>query len=301
LELAGNSAYIRVVKVQPPWYLTMSRAIRTFMTGRLYPPDPLTPTERDEYEEDLIAVSDRELELLGDIEGLDILYAGGASPLWLEGLSLRVGKGGSVTALDSDGEKIERARQLLEDADLEAPIRLVAGDVFDPPFAPATFDLAYSAGLFHELDVSRGTAGEALASLVALVRPGGRLATSDFVSTVPAALLEDEDLDRELAKALSDAELYGIGAPECLVALHEALLENVAWAVSPPNPIRHLDKLILAGQEPDGLQHLPAATAEKLRERRAALLQRVRREGYTRPATLYVEGFRVKEADQLTS
>ena len=261
----------------------------------------MTPTERDEYEENLIAVSDRELDLLGEIEDLDVLYAGGASPLWLEGLSLRVGKGGSVTALDSDGEKIERARQLLEDADLEAPVRLVAGDVFDPPFAPATFDLAYSAGLFHELDVSEGTAGEALASLVALVRPGGRLATSDFVDTVPAAQLEDEDLDRELAKSLSGSELYGIGVPERLVAIHETLLENVSWAVSPPNPIRHLDKLILAGQEPDGLRHLPTATAENLRARRAALLQRVGREGYARPATLYVEGYRAKEADRLTS
>ncbi|MDP9456229.1 MAG: class I SAM-dependent methyltransferase [Actinomycetota bacterium] len=260
------------------------------MRGRLYPEDPLSPTERDEHDEDLIAVSDRELDLLGDIEGLDVLYAGGASLLWLEGLSLRAGKAGTVTALDSDGEKVERAEHLLEDADLEAPVRLVAGDVFDPPFAPHAFDLVYSAGLFHELDVSKGTPAEALAALVAPIRPAGRLATSDFVSTMPSVQLEDEALDRELAKALSGSELYGIGTPERLVALHEALLENVVWAVSPPHAIRYLDKLVLAGQEPDGLQHLPPATAENLRERRAALLQRVLSEGYTRPATLYVEG-----------
>jgi hypothetical protein len=30
-----------------------------------------------------------------------------------------------------------------------------------------------------------------------------------------------------------------------------------------------------------------------LRERRKAFLERVRREGYTRPATLYVEGLKV--------
>ena len=256
----------------------------------------MTPAERDEYEEDLIAVSDRELDLLGDIEGLNVLYAGGASLLWLEGLSLRVGEGGTVTAFDSDEEKIERARQLLEDADLEAPVRLVAGDVSDPPLAPHAFDLAYSAGLFHELDVSRGTAPEALASLASLVRPGGRLATSDFVGTVSAAQLEDEVLQAGLARALSGAEPYGIGPPERLVALHEKLLRDVRWRVSLPHAIRHLDRLVLAEDEPDGLQRLPPETRRKLREKREALHERIRREGYTRPATLYVEGIRGRGA-----
>ena len=256
----------------------------------------MTPAERDEYEEDLIAVSDRELDLLGDIEGLNVLYAGGASLLWLEGLSLRVGEGGTVTAFDSDEEKIERAQQLLEDAGLEAPVRLVAGDVFGPPLTHNAFDLAYSAGLFHELDGSKGTAPEALASLASLVRPGGRLATSDFVETVPAAQLEDEALQAGLARALSGAEPYGIGPPERLVALHEKLLRDVRWRVSPPHAIRHLGRLVLAEDEPDGLQRLPPETRRKLLKRREALHERIRREGYTRPATLYVEGIRGRGA-----
>ena len=262
------------------------------MHGELFSRDPLSPTERDEHDEDLIAVSDRELDLLGDIEGLDVLYAGGASLLWLEGLSMRVGKGGTVTALDSDGEKIERADQLLEDADLEAPVRLVAGDVFAPPFAPHTFDLVYSAGLFHELDVSKGTAPEALAALASLVRPGGRLATSDFVDSAPAAQLEDEELQAESARTLLGVEAYGIGSPERLVALHEQLLENVRWHISAPHPIRHLDKLVLG--EADVSEHLPPKTRRELREKRETLHERIRREGYTRPVTLYVEGFRGK-------
>ena len=260
------------------------------MPDRLYPPDPLTAAERDEYEEDLIDVSDRELDLLDDITGLDVLYAGGASLLWLEGLSLRAGPEGTVTALDSDREKIEGARQLLEEADLEAPVRLVSGDVFEPPFAPQTFDLVYSAGLLHELDVSKRTAPEALAALVTLVRPGGRLATSDFVDGVPAVQLEDEALDRDLATRLSGSSLYGIGPPERLISLHERLLKDVSWRISPPRPIRHLDRLLLAGYEPDNLRSLPEATARDLRERRAVLLERVRLEGYTRPATLYLTG-----------
>lgn len=265
------------------------------MSGATYPEDLLTPAERDEYEEDLIAVSDRELDELGYIEGQDVLYAGGASLLWLEGLSQRVGERGTVTALDSDGEKIERAGQILEDADLEAPVHLVTGDVFDPPFSPRTFDLVYSAGLFHELDVSEGPASKALAALASLVRPGARLATSDFVNSIPAAQLEDEELQAELAQAFSKAESYGIGPPERLVTLHEQRLENVRWRVSPPQPIRHLHKLVLAEALPAELEFLSPETREELRGRREALHKLIRREGYTRPATLYVEGFRNKE------
>ena len=255
-----------------------------------YPEEPLTPAKRDEYEEDLIAVSDRELDLLGDIEGLDVLYAGGASLLWLEGLSLRAGSRGTVTALDSDGEKIEKAADLLEDADLKAHVRLFQGDVFDPPSVAHTFDLVYSAGLFHELDVSKGTAPEALAALASLARPGGRLATSDFVDVVPAAQLDDEGLQAESARAISGAVSYGIGPPERLVALHEQLLEDVRWRVSPPHPIRHLGKLVLAEEQPDEPGRRPPETRRKLRDGREALHERIRREGYTRPATLYVEG-----------
>jgi SAM-dependent methyltransferase len=260
------------------------------MPGRLYRGDPLTPRERAELEEDLISLCDRELDLLGDIKGLDVLYAGGSSVLWIEGLSQRIGEGGSLTTLDTDAARLEEASELLGEAGLASPVRLFAGDVFKPPFGPRTFDLVYSAGLFHELDVRERTAEDALAALVAVTRPGGRVSTSDFVATEPAIQLEDEEIEAELAREVSGTELYGIGAPERLVALHERLLSAVRWRVSPPYVLRHLDRLILAEREPDGLSQLPDGAQERLRRRREALLHRVRREGYTRPATLYVEG-----------
>lgn len=261
------------------------------MPERLYREDPLTPREREEFEEDLIAFCDRELDLLGDIRRLDVLYAGGSSLLWLEGLSQRIGAGGSLTALDADGERIEGSRAALADANLGAPVRLVVGDVFQPPFETGTFDLVYSAGLFHELDVRGRTDGDALGALVPAVRSGGRVATSDFVNVVPAVQIEDEELRSALAWETSGAELYGIGHPERLVELHETLLEGVRWQVSPPMTIRHLDRLVLA--EPDPLekhQGLPVEVMLRLRGRRRALIERVRREGYTRPAGVYVEG-----------
>ena len=261
------------------------------MPPRLYKGDPLSPDEREAFEVDLISFCDRELDLLDDVRGLDILYAGGVSLLWIEGLSQRVGPDGSVTALDTDSERVEASRELLREADLAAPVGIFAGNVFDPPFATGTFDLAYSAGLFHELDVSEKPARDAIASIASVVRTGGRVATSDFVDFVPAVQLEDEKLQRELARETLGAELYGIGLLERLVTLHEALLTDVRWRLSPPHPIQHLDKIVLAEEEPEELRALLSkGTRRRLRERRGALRECIKREGYTRLATLYVTG-----------
>jgi ubiquinone/menaquinone biosynthesis C-methylase UbiE len=260
------------------------------MAQGLYKEDPLTPEEREELEDDLIAFCDRELDLIGDISGLDVLYAGGSSPLWIEGLSQRVGAGGSVTAIDLDVERVEETQDSLGEAELAAPVHLLAGDVFEMPFGPDAFDLVYSSGLFHELDVKEKEAKEALAALRVVARPGGRVATSDFVDSEPAVQLEDERLQGELKHEMYARNLYGVGPPERLVGLHEELLTNVRWLVSAPQAIRHLGKLVLDEDEPAELTSLPPATARRLRERRDALRGQILDEGYTRPATLYVEG-----------
>src|SRR5215204_446235 len=274
----------------PPWYFTRSLATITFMTQGLYKGDPLTPEEREELEDDLIVFCDRELDLLRDISGLDVLYAGGSSLLWIEGLSQRVGESGSVTAIDIDVERVDEAQASLGEAELAAPVHLLAGDVFGMPFDPRTFDLVYSSGLFHELDVKERGAEDALAGLHIVARRGGKVATSDFVGSEPAVQLEEERLDVELRREAYARNLYGIGPPERLVALHEKLLTDVRWLVSPPRRIRHLGKLVLAENEPAELSSLPLATAKRLRERRDTMRGRIRGEGYTRPATLYVEG-----------
>jgi SAM-dependent methyltransferase len=267
----------------------MCLRVGNLMPEKLYKGDPLKPEEREEFEVDLIAFCERELDLLGEIQGLDLLYAGGSSLLWLEGLSQRIGERGNLTALDLDVVHAAESRELLEGADLASPVRLVTGDVFEPPFGPPGFDLVYSAGLFHELDVHERAAEDALSALRSVTRPGGRIATSDFVDSVPAVQLEDEELQRELAGETSGSELYGIGSPERFVALHERVLADVRWCVSSPQNVRHLDRLILAEEEPTNLLLLPTDVRQRLRRRREAFLERVRREGYTRLATMYVE------------
>jgi SAM-dependent methyltransferase len=260
------------------------------MTQRLYKGDPLWPEEREELEDDLIAFCDRELDLLGDIRGLDVLYAGGSSPLWIEGLSQRIGHGGSLTAIDMDAGRVDETQSSLEEAEFVAPVHLLAADLFGTPFASGTFDLVYSSGLFHELDVKERRAEDALATFCCVARPGARIATSDFVDSEKAVQLEDERLEAELRREAYAIEPYGIGPPERLVGLHEELLMDVRWRVSPPKSIRHLGKLVLAEDGPTELSSLPPATARRLREGRDALRGRILSEGYTRPATLYVEG-----------
>lgn len=252
--------------------------------------DPLTPEEREEFEEDLVSVCEDQLDLLGDIEGLDVLYAGGHSLLWVEGLSRRIGEGGSLTALDLNEEGIENTRGQLSEADLRSPVNLVTGDVLESPFENETFDLVYSAGFFHELEVSEEPAEEAFNSLKRVVRPGGRIATADFVDSVPAVQIEEERFGSELRDELFGRGLYGIGPVERLVALHEGCLKDVSRRVLTPAPARHFEKIVLAEEEPGLLSLLPDERIEFWIRRWAALRERARVEGYTRPAMVYLEG-----------
>ena len=252
--------------------------------------DPLTRREREEFENDLTAFCDRELDHLGDIRSLDVLYAGGSSPLWIEGLSQRIGENGTLISVDMNAERIDKAQGTLAEAGLVAPVRFHAGDIFAMPFGAGTFDLVYSSGRLHELDVKERSAGDALAAFRRVARPGGRVATGDFVDSAPALQLEDEELEAELRREVHGSEVYGIGPPARLVVLHEELFTRVRWRISPPQDIRHLGKLVLNEDDPPGLPSLPPATARRLRQRREALRGRISSEGYTRPATLYVEG-----------
>jgi SAM-dependent methyltransferase len=246
--------------------------------------------EREEFEEDLVVFCDRALDLLGDINGLRVLYAGGVAPLWLESLAERIGPDGSLAALEADAEKAEKSRRWLLEEELPCSVSVVTGSVFSPPFASGSFDLVYSAGLLHELDVGSEPVEKAVKTLAATLRPGGRLVTEDFVDTEPAVQLEDEALEAQLRRRLAGEAPYGIGSPGRLISLHGRELEGVRWRVLPPFALRHLARIFLSEEEPEGMD-------ESLRERWMTLRGRVGREGYTRPATLYVEGRKPMSVD----
>lgn len=254
--------------------------------------DPLTSEERNEHESDLIAFCDRELGLLGDIRGRNVLYAGGTSPLWIEGLAERIGGSGSLTVLDKDEDGLSRAEAAFAPDDLPLCPRFVAGDVFDLPFERGTFDLVYSSGLIHELDVSEKSAKEALSAMASVLRFGGRLATSDFVDDVGAVQIEDEAIEAEVEWRVSGAKRCGIGSSERLVEILEDGFVLRGHSLHPPFPIRHFDKIFLAEPEPVVFETLDPHEAEHLRHRRGHLRERARADGYTRPATLFFEAMR---------
>lgn len=252
--------------------------------------DPLTSQERREFEDDLISFCELQLALLDDIRGLDVLYAGGSSLLWIEGISQRVGESGSLTVLDLDEDALRITQKNLTEAELQSPVKLVVGDVFEQPFDDENFDLAYTAGLFHELNVGAKAVEVAFKELVRVVKRGGRVVTTDFVSSEPATQLEDERLQAELANELLGYRLYGIGSPGRLVELHERFLKGVSWRVLEPYHLRHFGKIVVAEKDLEEADMLPTDKKDAWHEKRKALLERILREGYTRPATLYVEG-----------
>ncbi|AHY45807.1 Methyltransferase domain [Rubrobacter radiotolerans] len=266
------------------------------MTG---PGDPLTAGERDRYERDLIAFSDRELDRLGDVRGRSLLYAGGTSPVWIEGLAERLGPSGSLTVLDLDRESLAVVREGFAPDDLPLAPRYVFGDVFGLPFSEAAFDLVYSSGLLHELDVGGRPDGPlgALREMYRVARPGGVVLASDFVSDpasgVPAAQVEEETIVAEVARLLGGARLFGIGPAARLEEAASTAFPGSRVERHPPFPIRHLDRLFLAQPEPEGLGYLSPDAARPLRARWQALRGRVAREGYTRPATATVRISRV--------
>ncbi|WP_119069375.1 class I SAM-dependent methyltransferase [Rubrobacter indicoceani] len=253
--------------------------------------DPLSPQERDEYERDLIRFCDRELDLLGDIAGKSVLYAGGTSPLWIEGLAERIGPEGSLSVLDADGDGLSAAQESFAPDDLPLTPEYVAGDVFNLPFPVARFDLAYSSGLLHELDVAEGEIAEALRSLESVVRAGGFVAASDFVSDVPAVQVEEEGIFAEAARLATGSKLFGVGGSDRIEGLLRGPFGRHGLRVCPPFPVRHLDRLFLAQPEPDGFDLLKADDAARLRARWEGLKLRVKAEGYTRPATVFAVVF----------
>ncbi|MGH3088579.1 MAG: hypothetical protein ACRDSJ_14830, partial [Rubrobacteraceae bacterium] len=118
------------------------------------------------------------------------------------------------------------------------------------------------------------------------------VATSDFVSDTPSVQLEEEAIEAEVSRLSSGAELHGIHGSELVISAHEEVLGAVGHRVMEPFRIRHLDKLTLSREAPPGIEMLVGEDRERMRRRWRGFSRRVREEGYTRPATIFIEGMR---------
>ena len=177
---------------------------------------------------------------------------------------------GSLVAIDLDAERVDATQASLGEAELAAPVRLFADDIFAMPFGPDSFDLVYSSGLFHELDVKEWGADDALVALRSVARSGGRVVTADFVDSEPAVQLEDEELEAEIRREAYGSEVYGIGPPERLVALHDELFRTCGGGTptdGDPSPLEARP----GRRRACGLVLVAGGSGRRLRERRQAL------------------------------
>ena len=92
-------------------------------------------------------------------------------------------RGPGAVGLDKNEDALRIARLRAAVAGLSKSIRFVPGDLYQPPFPPATFDLVWSSHVLHGLpDIDR-----AVGQLANLLKPGGRLVLRE--NRVPQSLL----------------------------------------------------------------------------------------------------------------
>lgn len=119
----------------------------------------------DRLEERLI------LELLGDVEGLDVLDVGCGDGALAAALSRR---GGRVTGLDPDPRMLDAARTRAKAESLD--LNLVPGRAEALPFADETFDYVVAVTVLCFIP----QADKAIAEMARVLRPGGRLVIGEL-------------------------------------------------------------------------------------------------------------------------
>jgi len=102
--------------------------------------------------------------------GLEVLDAGCGPGTITQGIAQHV-LPGRVTGIDLDPAQVARASRLAEGLE-QTNVRFTTGNVYELPFADASFDLVFSHALFEHLSNPRG----ALAELRRVLRPGGLIA-----------------------------------------------------------------------------------------------------------------------------
>lgn len=147
-----------------------------------------------------IAIREEYVGLLGVAPGERVLDVGCGSGAATRTLAKKVAPNGRVTGVDPSGALLKITRELADQAGLGSLIELKEGDCRALPFVDGLFDAAVAAtALSHIPDPDR-----ALAEMVRVTRPGGRIGVFDVDGDMTLFAHPDRELTRRIVTSYSD-------------------------------------------------------------------------------------------------
>jgi ubiquinone/menaquinone biosynthesis C-methylase UbiE len=148
--------------------------------------------------EDEISARDEYLRLL-ELSAADrVLEIGCGSGVVTRAIAQRIAPGGAVVGVDSSPALLGIAREVAQKAGLA--VEFQTADCRALPFDDRSFDVALAATTLAHVPVAE----KALAEMVRVVRPGGRVAVFDFDGDSLLISHPDRGLTRRIVQAFSD-------------------------------------------------------------------------------------------------
>jgi len=147
-----------------------------------------------------VAARDEYVRLLAVVPGERVLDVGCGSGVLTRTLARQVAPGGRAVGLDTSSAMLKVARELADEAGLGGLVEFQVGDCRQLPFPDASFDAVVAATtLCHVPDP-----GRALAEMVRVTRPGGRVGVFDLDGDLTLFAHPDRELTRRIVAAFSD-------------------------------------------------------------------------------------------------
>jgi SAM-dependent methyltransferase len=147
-----------------------------------------------------IAAREEYVRLLGVSPGERVLDVGCGTGAATRTLAQRVAPNGRVTGVDPSGALLKITRDLVEKTGLGGLIELREGDCRALPFPDASFDAVLAATVLSHIPDSE----RALAEMVRVTRPGGRVAVFDVDGDLTLFAHPDRELTRRIVASYSD-------------------------------------------------------------------------------------------------